>query len=84
MKQHDPCVARKELPMSFPELLPAIQALPRADKLRLAHLLIEELAREEGEPLLEAGLSYPMWSQYDAYEAVPILMHALEQARKES
>jgi len=34
--------------MTLKELLPAIHSLPRADKLRLIHLLAGDVAREEG------------------------------------
>ncbi len=68
--------------MPLAELLPAIQALPRAEKLRLTQLLIVELAHEEGVPLFEAGQTYPVWSPYDSYEAANGLMEALEQASK--
>ena len=70
--------------MSISELLPAINGLSRPDRLRLAQLLIVGLADEEGVSLIEAGRSYPIWSQYDAYEAVPILMQLLEHSEKES
>ncbi len=68
--------------MSVAEILPAVQALPRTDKLWLAQLLLADLAKEEAAPSLEASCSYPLWSQYDAYEAVPVLMRVLEEARK--
>jgi hypothetical protein len=67
--------------MSLTDLLPNIQALPRPDKLRLAQLLIVELAREEGVTLLEAGRTYPIWSPFDAYSAGAGLMQALEEAK---
>ena len=34
--------------MSITELLPEISALPHAEKFRLAQLLLEQLAREDG------------------------------------
>jgi hypothetical protein len=68
--------------MPLADLLPAIQALPRADKLRLTQLLIVELAQEEGVPLFEAGQTYPIWSPYDSYEAAEGLIKALELAKK--
>jgi hypothetical protein len=74
--------------MSVSEMLPAIRALPRPDKFWLAQMLLADLAKEEGTLSLEAelvaGSSHPIWSQYDAYDAVPILMQALENARKKS
>ena len=43
--------------MLISELLPEIQSLSRPDKLRLAQLLIVDLAREEGRQL---GLDTPL------------------------
>lgn len=59
--------------MSLAELLPTVQALPYDDKVRLAHLLITELAREEGVPLGDVEPMYPVWSPYNAFEAAAAL-----------
>jgi hypothetical protein len=67
--------------MSLAELLPNVQALPRADKLRLAQMLIVDLAREEGVPLLEADRTYPVWTPYHADEAAAVLLNFLESQR---
>jgi hypothetical protein len=39
--------------MSFAELLPAIQALRHADKIRLMDFLVSQIASEEGIPLID-------------------------------
>jgi hypothetical protein len=64
--------------MPLADLFPTLQALPRADKLRLVQFLVSELAREEGIPLLESGASYPVWSPCDAHEAAATLLRVLE------
>lgn len=60
------------------ELLPKIQVLPRADKLRLMQFLVFELAREEGIALLQTDQDYPVWTPYDAFDAAKTLLNALE------
>jgi hypothetical protein len=61
------------------ELLPKIQALPRADKLRLMQFLVSELAREEGITLLQPNEDYPIWTPYDAFDAATTLLDALKE-----
>jgi hypothetical protein len=65
--------------MSLAELLPQLQALPRAEELRLVQLLIVELAREEGVPLVEVGMPYPIWSPDNAFDAATVLLRALDE-----
>ncbi len=64
--------------MSLVELLPTVQALPHADKLRLVQLLIADIAREDGVPHVEAGNRLPIWSPYSAFDAAATLQKALE------
>jgi hypothetical protein len=64
--------------MSLTELVPAIRALPHADKLRLMQVLVIEIAREEDVPLLSPNMDYPIWSPYNAYEAAATLLNAIE------
>jgi hypothetical protein len=64
--------------MSLSELLPMLQTLPRADKMRLIHFLVVDLAREEGVPLVEFGTPYPIWSPYDAFGAAGSLLKLLD------
>lgn len=67
--------------MSLTELLPELQALPRADKLRLMQFLVSELAKEEGVTLLETDKTYPVWTPYNAFEAADVLLKALEKEK---
>lgn len=64
--------------MSFAELLPHLQSLPRAEKLRAIQLLAADPARDEPGSLLEAGQAYPVWSPWDAHEAGAVLLRLLE------
>ncbi len=61
------------------ELLPQVQALPKADKLRLMQFLVSELAREEGITLLQPNKEYPIWTPYNAFEAAATLVNALQE-----
>ncbi len=63
--------------MSLVEILPGVQALPRADKLRLIQLLAQELVESEEPMALLAGEEYPVWSPYDAFEAADTLLEVL-------
>ncbi|WP_437597733.1 hypothetical protein WMF28_34105 [Sorangium sp. So ce590] len=63
--------------MSLVELLPDIQSLPRADKLKLIQFLAQELAEAEELPALRAGQSYPVWSPDQAFEAAETLLQTL-------
>ncbi len=67
--------------MSFAELIPALQALPRGDKLRVIQFLAGDLARQEEAELFPAGASCPIWSPFDAFDAAKTLMQMLEQER---
>ncbi len=67
--------------MTLTELLPAVRELPRADKLRLIHFLVVDLAQEEGVPLPATGAEYPIWTPLNAFEAAETLLQVLE-ARK--
>ncbi len=60
------------------ELLPTLQVLSRAEKLRVVQYLVFELVREEEADLLTPDMSYPVWSPYNAYEAADTLLKALE------
>jgi hypothetical protein len=63
--------------MSLVEILPDVQALPRADKLRLIQLLAQELAEAEDPPVLMPGESYPVWSPHDSFAAANTLLEFL-------
>lgn len=64
--------------MPLTELVPAIKTLPRADKLRLMQLLVIDLAREEGVPLLTLDAEYPIWTPLDAFDATDTLFQMLQ------
>lgn len=63
--------------MTMLELMPLLNKLNRAEKLQLIQYLASELAQEESE-LLKPGMSYPVWSPYDAFEAADTMLKVLE------
>jgi hypothetical protein len=63
--------------MSLTELLPAIHALPRADKLRLMQVLVAEIASEEAVALPSPAMVHTIWTPYDAYDAAETLLQVL-------
>ena len=63
--------------MSLTELLPTLAELPRAEKFRLVQFLVEDLARDDRTPALEAGTAYPVWTPLDASEAAATLTNLL-------
>ena len=65
--------------MSLAELMPALQNLPRDDKLEVIRLLVSDLTRQEGINLLESGASYPVWTPLEAYDAARSLQQLLDQ-----
>ncbi len=67
--------------MIVTDLLPMLQNLSRADKLRVIEFLQSELAKEETISLLKNGQNYEVWSPYDAFEAENILGKMLEEDR---
>ncbi len=66
--------------MGLEELLPTLQTLPRADKLRIVQYLVSELAKEKGITLFEGDKNYPIWTPYNSFEAADTLLNALEAA----
>ncbi len=66
--------------MSLAELLPAIHALPRADKLKLLEHLASDVAREE-EASRVAEPEAPIWSPHDEFVAAHALLQVLEESR---
>jgi hypothetical protein len=63
--------------MSLSELIPAVRALPFADKLSLIQALTIDLAEDEGIPPLQTDATYAVWSPHDAYQAASILLGRL-------
>jgi hypothetical protein len=70
--------------MSLPELLPEIERLPRADKLRLMQFLVIDLAQQEGVTLLAADAEYPVWTPLHAYDAADTMLEMLNTHRAET
>ena len=64
--------------MSLAEIIPAIQALPRVEKLQLVQYIVGELAREEDVPPIEFGGTYPVWSPFQDFDAAAALLRALD------
>jgi hypothetical protein len=67
--------------MSVAELMPALQNLPREEKLQVIRLLVSDLTRQQGIDLLQSGGSYPVWTPLEAYDAARSLQELLEQDR---
>ncbi len=63
--------------MTLSELLPTIQSLPRADKLRLIQLLAADVARDEGLAFDVAGKTIPIWSPHDSFRGAATLLQIL-------
>lgn len=62
--------------MTVSELLPALNHLNRADKLRVMQHLVTELAGEE-QAHFTGGTDYPVWSPHTAFDAADALLVAL-------
>lgn len=65
--------------MPLTELLPAIHALPRADKLRLIQVLVAEIANEEASTEPTTDMAHAIWTPYDAYDAAATLLRVLSE-----
>ena len=59
------------------ELLNTLRALNRREKLHLLQVLVSELAQEEAH-LLRPGVTYPIWSPYEAHEAADAMLKMLK------
>lgn len=62
--------------MSLVEMLPNLQKLERADKLRAIQYLIVELAKE-GVSLLLPHVTYPIWTPLNSFKAADSLLKVL-------
>lgn len=65
--------------MTLSQMLPTIQALPRADKLRLIQLLAVEVARDDGIVLDVADKTVPLWSPHDSFQGAATLLRVLDE-----
>ncbi|MGD1937116.1 MAG: hypothetical protein ACFCA4_06140 [Cyanophyceae cyanobacterium] len=63
--------------MPLTELLPALQKLPRPDKLRVMQFLLLEIAREENLTLVPDA-TYDIWSPFDSHQAAHQLTALLD------
>jgi hypothetical protein len=68
--------------MSVAELLPTLQTLSRADKLKVMQFLVQELAAEEEALSLQPGVTYPVWSPYNSHDAAQKLAALLEEDKQ--
>ena len=65
--------------MTLAEMLPTIQLLPRADKLRLIQLLAADMARDEAIVNDIANKCIPIWSPHDSFQGAAALLRVLEE-----
>jgi hypothetical protein len=63
--------------MRLEQLIPALHALPRADKLQIIQILAADVARDEAAGLVGPDKSYPLWSPHDAFEGAVTLLQVL-------
>lgn len=65
--------------MSLGEMLPAVRSLPDRDKLRLIHILAEDLSHSsEKESALRAiNGDMPIWTPFGASDAAEMLLETL-------
>ena len=68
--------------MSYSELLPTLQTLSRADKLKVMQFLVQELAAEEEALSLQPGATYSVWSPYNSHDAAQKLAALLEEDKQ--
>jgi hypothetical protein len=72
-----------ETSISTNQLLPTLQVLPRADKLRIILFLISQLAQEEGIDSSSVTGNYLDWKLYDASSASNTLLNMLAEDKQE-
>ena len=65
--------------MSITEIIPAVRALPRSEKFRLAQLLLDDLAGEELLSGLKQGQEFPIYTPEFAPAAAAQLATLLEE-----
>ena len=70
--------------MLLTEIIPAVRALARDDKFRLAHLLLEDLAQEEPPALFQQGHFYPIYTPEFAPNAATQLAQLLAEDTTQS
>jgi len=70
--------------MTLSEVLPTIQSLPRADKLRLIQLLAADVARADGVALDVADKTIAIWSPHDSLQGAATLLRVLDEDKAAS
>jgi len=60
------------------DILPEVRALSQADKLRLMHALVHDLAVDAQISLPEPDEHHSVWSPYDSFDAADTLLRALD------
>ena len=70
--------------MSFAEILPAVHALPRVDKLRLLQVLADDIAQVEGLAVFQPGVAYPLLTPYTGHDAAVALQKMLDEEKEKS
>ena len=70
--------------MSLAEIIPAVRALPRSEKFRIARLLLDDLAGEELLSGLKQGQEFPIYTPEFAPGAAAKLAALLEEQGKQS
>ena len=65
--------------MSIAEIIPAVRALSRSEKFNLAHLLLEDLAKEDLSVVFEEGHVYPIYTPDYAPNAASQLAQAVQE-----
>ncbi len=65
--------------MLIAEIIPAVQALSRAEKFQLAQMLLEDLAREEQATMFPERQVYPIYTPEYASEAAAQLAKLLRE-----
>jgi hypothetical protein len=72
-------ISERRAMMSAAELIPAVRALPRSEKLRLARLLLDDLAEEELLSMLKSGQECPIYTPEFAPGAAAQLARLLQE-----
>jgi len=71
-----------ETNISTNQLLPRLQVLPRAEKLRIAQFLISQVAQEEGIDSSSVTGNYLDWKLYDTSSAANTLLNMLAEDKQ--
>lgn len=67
--------------VSITQLLPTVQAMPRAEKIQLIQWIATQLAQDEGVVALSPDVKYALLSPSESHEAASVLSAFLEQEK---